>query len=104
MLVACCPQNLRSSHTCTFILCQAPSDLAFGELSALRSVAKMDEVELLLHGLELGHLADIMVVSVRRRRLVGSHVFISLNVSRMSVFVFCFFFTLKAQFAASKEN
>ncbi|XP_075883311.1 ankyrin repeat, SAM and basic leucine zipper domain-containing protein 1 [Nelusetta ayraudi] len=29
--------------------------------SSNESVAKMDEVELLLHGLELGHLADIMV-------------------------------------------
>lgn len=65
----------------------------------------MDEVELLLHGLELGHLADIMVVSVRRRRrLVESHVFTS-QCERYERFIFVFlFFYLKAQFAASKEN
>lgn len=47
-----------------------------GQLSALCSVAKMDEVELLLHGLELGHLVDVMAVSIYCRRLVESLIFI----------------------------
>lgn len=38
-----------------------PSDAV---LCPLCSVAKLDEVELFLHGLDLGHLADIMAVSV----------------------------------------
>lgn len=35
-----------------------------GELSALLSVNKLDELELLLHGLDLGYLTDIMTVSI----------------------------------------
>lgn len=33
-------------------------------LFALLSVFKLDELELLLHGLDLGHLTDIMSVSI----------------------------------------
>lgn len=33
------------------------------ELSALLSATKLDDLELLLHGLDLGYLADIMTVS-----------------------------------------
>lgn len=59
-----------------------------GQLSALCSVAKMDEVELLLHGLELGHLVDVMAVSIYRRPLVESLIFVCPKCKYM----FCFGF------------
>ena len=69
-----CYSESLCSFSCKAILVPAGScmwnkSLVFksqGELSALLSVTKLDELELLLHGLDLGYLADIMTVSTNR--------------------------------------
>lgn len=58
------------------------------KVSFLLSVNKLDEIELLLHGLDLGYLIDIMAVSTSSRAHFTDSV--RWRLGRFKCFSFCF--------------